>query len=109
MKRFATLLFVVVAAGAALACDALGPDCTQSHMCRLQIESDVGWSGALGGTTSTSSYSGSGNGWIEYWGDVCYSLQKDTDAGYLRAHFQETDYGHAETTASYGVISGCNH
>ena len=102
-------LVVVCSAVAALACDALGPDCTESHLCRLQIESDTSWAGALGGTTSMSSYNGSGNGWIEYWGDVCYTLQKDTDAGYLRAHFQETDRGHAETTASFGVISGCNH
>jgi len=31
-----------------------------------------------------------------------------TDVGYARATFQETSTGHAETTAAFGVISGCN-
>jgi len=49
-----------------------------------------------------------GDGWIEYWGQVCNTLQMQTDVGYLRATFQETSTGHAETTAAFGVISGCN-
>ncbi len=102
-------LLVLSLAVVLVQCEALGPDCTQSHMCRLTIESNTSWAGALGGTSNTSSYSGTGDGWIEYWGEVCYSLQKDTDTGYLRAHFKETDLGNAETTAAFGVISGCNH
>ena len=94
----------------AVAChDLLGPECSQSHKCRLQIESNTSWSGAFGGVNATSSYNGTGNGWIEYWGEVCYSLQKESDPGFLRAYYQETDLGRAETTAPFGVISGCNH
>ncbi len=94
---------------ACLGCgDTLGPDCSQSSPCRLTIESNTSWSGSLGGTSNTQSYDGSGNGWIEYWGQVCYTLQMQTDVGYLRATFQETSTGHAETTAAFGVISGCN-
>lgn len=66
----------------AVAChDLLGPECSQSHKCRLQIESNTSWSGAFGGVNATSSYNGTGNGWIEYWGEVCYDLQKESDPG----------------------------
>jgi hypothetical protein len=85
----------------------LGPRLTP-YCSRLTIESNTSWSGALGGTSNTQSYDGSGDGWIEYWGQVCYSLQMQTDVGYLRATFHETSTGHAETTAAFGVISGCN-
>jgi len=100
---------IALALVACLGCgDALGPDCSQSSPCRLTIESNTSWSGSLGGTSNSQSYDGSGDGWIEYWGQVCYTLQMQTDVGYLRATFQETSTGHAETTAAFGVISGCN-
>ncbi len=105
----ATIVLAGLALVMSLSCkEILGTQCTRSSMCRLTIESNTGWSGALGGTNNTQSYDGSGDGWIEYWGSVCYTLQKQTDAGYLRATFQETSRGHAETTAAFGVISGCN-
>ncbi len=99
MKRIPTYLALALG----LACGLTGP--THYH---LAITSDTSWSGTLGGTTSSSSYDGTGNGSIEYWGKVCYVLQKQTDVGSLSAAFEETSSGSSSTTASFGVISGCN-
>src|SRR5947208_4123737 len=59
---------IALALVACLGCgDAVGPDCSQSSPCRLTIESNTSWSGALGGASNTQSYDGAGDGWIEYW------------------------------------------
>lgn len=97
-------ILTCVALALVLACGLTGP----KHY-HLTITSDTSWSGSLGGTSNSSSYDGTGNGSIEYWGEVCYVFQKQTDAGFLSAAFEETSSGNSSTSASFGVISGCNH
>ncbi len=79
----------------------------------LEIESDTSWSGAVGGTSSTT-IDGSRNRSIDIPSGTCWSFQKQTETGRLRVYATSTSIvgatnreGEAVTTARYGVVSGC--
>lgn len=83
----------------------------------LHIESDTAWSGTVG--TSAVSGRGSWEGRLPARtparGQVCWRIQKGTDAGTLRAWVEQgTFFGlgnvvesEMTTTAPHGVVSGC--
>lgn len=78
----------------------------------MVVESDTYWSGAIGNSSrdgfgrETMKITGSGT-----W---CWSIQKQTRGGYLKAYarvpgiFGPEEYGHAETNAQFGVVTGCS-
>jgi hypothetical protein len=84
--------------------------CDESR--EMVIESDTGWSGAIvnasrdGYGSVTFPVSGSEN-----W---CWSIQKQTRGGYLKAYarmsglYGTKQSGVAETTAQFGVVTGCS-
>lgn len=80
----------------------------------MVIESDTSWSGSIGGTGSSATYSGSGNREFDLEsGTTCWSIQKQTRPGRLRAYVKRKTItgsdveGDATTNAEFGVVSGC--
>ena len=80
----------------------------------LEIESNTTWSGAVGGTGSRS-IQGSGNQSISITGTdtYCWTLQKETRTGTLRAYAKVhtitgvDNQDDETTTADFGLVSGC--
>ena len=80
----------------------------------LIVESNTSWTGFIGGEESGYSRDGSGNAKFELDdGRTCWTFQKDTEQGSLRAFartrelFGNERYGDAWTTTAYGVVTGC--
>jgi hypothetical protein len=98
MKTFSIALAVVALAG-----------CGRE----LHVESDTEWSGAIGGVSSSSSVDGSGNDVFDIEPGDCWTFQKETRTGSLRAYatsktiFGEDKTGEAVTSAEFGIVSGC--
>lgn len=81
----------------------------------VRIESDTSWSGSISAGNTSTSFDGSGDATFDVSGDpVCWSFQKQTERGSLRAYYQTTAVlgpdkaGDATTTAVYGLVGGCN-
>jgi hypothetical protein len=98
-----------VLSGAALAI-ALGA-CTDRE---LIVESNTDWSGFIDEEESGYSRDGSGNARFDLDnGRICWTFQKETDAGVLRVYaktkeiFGTDRQGDASTTAAYGFVTGC--
>lgn len=79
----------------------------------LHVESNTSWTGYIGGDAG-SSVEGRGNhSWPLNPGTTCWSFQKETEGGTLRAYASgggiaaPDRQGDATTTAAYGVVSGC--
>jgi hypothetical protein len=83
----------------------------------LHIESDTIWSGSVGGSaiSGRGSWEGRLPNRTPSRGQVCWRIQKDSDAGTLRAWVEQgTFFGAGNvvesemtTTAPHGVVSGC--
>lgn len=79
------------------------------------VESNTTWSGFIGEEESGYSRDGSGNARFEIddSGRTCWTFQKETEAGYLRAYaktkeiFGTDRQGDARTTTAFGIVSGC--
>jgi hypothetical protein len=80
----------------------------------LEIQSNTSWSGAIGGISSRT-VQGSGNASfaINTNDTFCWTMQKETEQGSLRAYAKvhtitgvdnESD---ETTTATFGIVSGC--
>ena len=84
--------------------------CDESR--EMVIESDTGWSGSI----VNASRDGFGNETFPITGscDWCWSIQKQTRGGYLKAYarmnglYGMKESGVAETTAQFGVVTGCS-
>jgi hypothetical protein len=83
----------------------------------LHIESDTAWSGTVGGSavSGRGPWEGRLPARTPGRGQVCWRIQKDSDAGTLRAWVEQgTFFGlgnvvesEMTTTAPHGVVSGC--
>ena len=78
----------------------------------MVVESDTRWSGAIG----NSSRDGFGNETFPITGSGtwCWSIQKQTRSGYLRAYSRTPSIlgveksGEGETNAQFGIVTGCS-
>lgn len=82
----------------------------------LVVESNTDWDGYITGEGGGSSVQGSGNRVFRDFdsGTFCWTFQKDSRAGTLRAYMKtpllitESKRGDATTNAEFGVVSGCS-
>ncbi len=83
----------------------------------LHIESDTSWTGTIDGSlvSGRGAYEGRLPNRTAGRGSVCWSIEKDSDAGTLKAWVEQgTFFGlgnvvesEMTTTAPHGVVSGC--
>jgi hypothetical protein len=78
----------------------------------MVVESDTSWSGSIG----NSSRDGYGDQILKMSGSGtwCWSIQKQTRGGYLKAYSRTPSItgteksGEAETNAQFGIVTGCS-
>jgi len=81
----------------------------------LVIESNTAWQGEVTGYATLSGRDGATIDLDGATGNVCWTLEKTTSAGTLRAYLKESDWlglsvryaGDAKTTEPNGQIGGC--